>query len=150
VDSLIARKELELGKVGRPSAVPQKKGERRSFYREVGFTAEVIRASRGIILQGTRGGEKTENGRVRRVIRFLYRIASSPPPSLLRTLFVSRLAPLPFFFLARLVLDSPNYSPGYTFSGFHGAAVRPGRDEVKGAGGRGTSFAPRIEPRTIK
>lgn len=65
---------------------------------------------------------KTENGRVRRVIRFFYRTVFTPH---LTTLFVSRLAPLPFFF-SRLILDSPNYSPGYTFSGFHGAAVRAG------------------------
>lgn len=73
--------------------------------------------------EGGERGRRQENGRVRRVIRFFYRLPPQPPPPTVhpsRETIPGFLGCSSFLFLfSRPALDPPNYSPGYTFSGFH-------------------------------
>lgn len=138
-DSLIARKELRArATLDRASSRKREEEEEacrrcRGFYRGV-YSGGHPR-SRGFILQEAkkRGGKRKkrdtkqrekdkkreQNGRVPGMIRLFYRTVFSLLRLLCLFLFLFLLSCLSSIFLSSRTLDSPNYSPGYTFSGFH-------------------------------
>lgn len=136
--SLIARKELR-ARATLGSVTAAEKGECarrwRGFYREV-YGGGHPRSRRFISEEGKREKETDKWTYIPQVIRFFHRTVSVS-----LSLSLAPLASSIFFTL--FVLVSLNYSPRYTFSGF-GSVLRLER------GGGGDSFAPRIEPRTIK